>query len=661
MRNNVKIDKKDFLRALLTDTYPTDVPLIFSNDGLYINLNLINKNSPIYKIIDQIITRESEKIGDEIANLQAYIPFKYNIKKDEHKLRTLSLIHPASQYTYSLFYRDYAKTINYLCSLSPISIRAPVKITNSFYLKDGHINNKYKEINIETIHDEIKRKHASSFFTYKGFTRIYHFYKNDNFLELEKRFPLMWNLDVSNCFNNIYSHSVEWAIKGKEYSKYSILITQRFAAILDKTMQYSNDCETNGIPIGCEFSRVFAEIIFQRIDRNIINSLSEKGFEYNESYKVCRYVDDFILFAKNKNIADLVYKEINDKLGEYNLYLGDSKLKKYSRPFITEKSDAIIKASFVLKEMDDIIFDRDFNDNKIIKKLHKIKCVNKLSMYIINKIKIITPESSNYSGLSSYVVSSICNKLSNICSDYGVYSCGEYDDKNLKSIIITLYNILFFFFYATPSISSSMKVTKSTILINDLLINHHDDIRIIIADFISNNINSMSLLEFDDENENRDGYLSIERVNMLILLSYLGDKYLPKKRYLMSIVNNKKNLDYFSIVSFLFVIKNNPDFFELKEIIESKIKDIFNNKKNKISKYSEKTHLMLDVLSCPYVSLNLREYVYEQVISELNIVRNAQQITSDCLEFLNIYWFVKWEKLDLVNLLERKELKSHYI
>lgn len=43
MKHNIKIDKKDFLRSLLTDTSPNDVPLIFSNDGLYINLNSIKK------------------------------------------------------------------------------------------------------------------------------------------------------------------------------------------------------------------------------------------------------------------------------------------------------------------------------------------------------------------------------------------------------------------------------------------------------------------------------------------------------------------------------------------------------------------------------------------------------------------------------------------
>lgn len=73
----------------------------------------------------------------------------------------------------------------------------------------------------------------------------------------------------------------------------------------------------------------------------------------NDDYCIYRYVDDFILFAKDINTAEIIYKEINDHLGEYNLYLGDNKLKKYNRPFLTEKSDSIIKANLILKEMDE--------------------------------------------------------------------------------------------------------------------------------------------------------------------------------------------------------------------------------------------------------------------------------------------------------------------
>lgn len=655
MKHNIKIDKKDFLRALLTDTSPNDVPLIFSNDGLYINLNSIKKKSPIFDVMQKLIIKEND--NNEIVNIKPTIPFKYNIKKDEYKLRTLSLIHPASQYTYAIIYKNYANVINYLCSLSEVSIRSPIKIANSFYLKDGHINNKYKEINIETIKDEVKRKHASSFFSYKGYNRIYNFYKDNLFFNLEKKFPIMWNLDVANCFNNIYTHSIEWAIKGKDYSKSTILINQRFPAIFDKTMQNSNHSETNGIPIGSEFSRVFSEIILQRVDNNIINSLLLKNIKINEDYCLYRYVDDFILFSRDNNIAETIYKQINDSLGEYNLYLGDNKLKKFNRPFLTEKTDSIIKANLILKEIDEKMF---IKVDKKISSLLEIKNVIAFSNFFINKIKIITPSSSNYSNLSSYIISSICNRIININKNYNEIIKNNFNPLFLKNTLFSLYNILFFFFYTNTSISSSLKITKSTILINKTLINKHDDIRLQLCDFISNNINSMSIFELDTSNEERNNFLSIERINMLILLSNLGDEYLPKTVSLESIITPKTKMNYFSIVSFLYIIKNNVRYENIKKTIEIKIESFFSSADKDIKKDSELAHLALDILSCPFVSMELRKNIYKKVLSNLRIYKTKAQIDNEYNEFLKIYWFIKWKDLNLINLLERKELKSSY-
>lgn len=656
MKHNIKIDKKDFLRALLTDTSPNDVPLIFSNDGLYINLNSIKKKNPIFNVMQKLIIRGND--NNSIINIKPTIPFKYNIKKDEHKLRTLSLIHPASQYTYAVIYKNYANIVNYLCSLSEVSIRAPIKIANSFYLKDGHINNKYKEINIETIKDEVKRKHASSFFSYKGYNRIYNFYKDNIFFDLEKKFPIMWNLDIANCFNNIYTHSIEWAIKGKDYSKSNILINQRFPAIFDKTMQLSNHSETNGIPIGSEFSRVFSEIILQRVDKNIINSLSLKNITINEDYCLYRYVDDFILFSKNSNTAETIYKQINDSLGEYNLYLGDNKLKKFDRPFLTEKTDSIIKANLILKEIDERMF---IKVDKKISSLLEVKNVMDFSNFFINKIKIITPSSSNYSSLSSYIISSICNRIININKDYKEIIKNNFNPLFLKKALFSLYNILFFFFYTNASIPSSLKITKSTILINKTLLNKHDDIRLELCDFISNNINSMSIFELDNLNEERNNFLSIERINMLILLSNLGDEYLPKTVNLESIITPTTKMNYFSIVSFLYIIKNNVRYKNIKKIIEIKINSFFSNTNSDIEKNSELAHLALDILSCPFVSMELRKNIYKKVLSHLAIPKTTIQIDNEYNEFLKIYWFIKWKDLNLINLLERKELKSSYI
>ncbi|EJB4240974.1 RNA-directed DNA polymerase, partial [Salmonella enterica] len=147
-----------------------------------------------------------------------------------------------------------------------------------------------------------------------------------------KRFSIMWMLDVSHCFDSIYTHSVSWALKNKAYIRKHVTNSNQFGQELDTLMQRSNNNETNGIPIGSEFSRIFAELIFQQIDNNIeLDLMDEHGWKNKKDYVILRYVDDFIVFCNNESNAEIISKTINVKLNEFNLQLNKNKFKKYSR------------------------------------------------------------------------------------------------------------------------------------------------------------------------------------------------------------------------------------------------------------------------------------------------------------------------------------------
>ncbi|MEZ8808958.1 antiviral reverse transcriptase Drt3b [Vibrio atlanticus] len=314
---SIRLDKKDYSRALLTDTYPADVPIIFSNDGLYINGHIVKKSvsdsktkvvSDIYMALINPELNTSLNIADRKRDqLKQTTPFKYKIIKNDVSLRTLSLIHPRSQINYSNIYREHSDYLVSLCDKSDFSIRSPMKICNSFYIKGESqvTSNAYKEIKIETIEEEIYKKHASSYFSYKGFNRIHKLYSSPLYKELESKFPFMFFLDVANCFDSIYTHTIAWAAKDKDYIKDNYVSWyNQFAQKLDTTMQRSNANETNGIPIGSEFSRIFAEVIFQRIDINIEKTLkSEYSYVNRVDYQVLRYVDDYIVFGMTDEIC----------------------------------------------------------------------------------------------------------------------------------------------------------------------------------------------------------------------------------------------------------------------------------------------------------------------------------------------------------------------
>src|SRR5690606_35495927 len=145
---------------------------------------------------------------------------------------------------------------------SPFSIRFPKKVASSFYVKNKFENaKKYKNDEASGISNENKFKHSTTYFSYGGHTRLHDFFDSSDYRELETKFNFLWSVDVSKCFDNIYTHSISWAVKSKSNAKVNTGGYDSFSSAFDKLMQSVNYNETNGIVIGNEVSRIFCEVI----------------------------------------------------------------------------------------------------------------------------------------------------------------------------------------------------------------------------------------------------------------------------------------------------------------------------------------------------------------------------------------------------------------
>ncbi|MEI9605344.1 antiviral reverse transcriptase Drt3b [Enterobacter hormaechei] len=665
---NIKLDKKDFRRALLTDTSPSDAPIIFSNDGFYINSHLSNQNNGQYdpiviffkKIIapkyDSTLSNDAERAKKQSE--QSY-PLKFKIFKNETKLRTLSLIHPRSQYNYVEFYRDFASAITSLCSQSQLSIRAPVKIANSFYTKkklEDQIN--YKKIKIDTLDNEIWSKHASSFFTYKGYDRIYKLFENGQYVSLEKKFNVMWSLDIANCFDSIYTHTISWAIKNKEFIKSNLKKGRQFGDDLDSIMQRSNNNETNGIPVGAEFSRVFAELIFQDIDNCIIKKIDDiYGHKLKIHYEVLRYVDDYFIFAINESVAERVHDIISDELGKYNLYLGDKKLSKLERPFLTNKSEMVIEAKKILTHFDENIFSKKDKNSENTSKLNYIHRPDRLTKSTLDLIKSRCCESDDgYKNVAPYLLAALSKRIMKIVDMYD--HVNDQDDINkFHSAIIIITKMMFFFHCIKPNVTSSNRIAKAIISVEEFYKKHSQVHLDLFKDIVMHQIQNMRFSNSDVEL--RDGFTSIEKMNVILATSNFGDNYLMDLYQLNEALDKINNYNYFFIISLLYYYKDHTVFEDKKKEIENIIKDKF-EKNFELEKNSELAHLFLDTMSCKYISREVREVLYRKFLSKFSITRSNDEVEADLSYLLTRFWFVKWNQLNNLSLLERKELRTGY-
>ncbi len=256
---------KIYWRPLLTETLPYEVPMIFSNDLFYGALNTDFKGTS--NVLFDALLPDHKSFTK---------PLNYKINKDRGGKTTLSIIHPFIQIKMARHYNNYESAIISYCSGSEYSIRYPVQVTKLYSDSETSEKNEIKsdEVQTEREPDEQDYSHIANYFTYSKYNLLLKFIDSREFIDLEKKYSRLRNIDVSRCFYNIYTHSITWAVKDKDFAK-SNKDHHTFEGVFDEIMQKSNYNETNGIVVGPEISRIFSEIIFQRIDKEIERKLTK--------------------------------------------------------------------------------------------------------------------------------------------------------------------------------------------------------------------------------------------------------------------------------------------------------------------------------------------------------------------------------------------------
>ncbi|WP_144391518.1 antiviral reverse transcriptase Drt3b [Pleionea sediminis] len=651
--SRLRVNKKDDFRALLTDTMPGDLPFIFSNDGLYLNL---------HKHAEGVASRELSILIERILmnkGEQQTSPYKYSIRKDKVSFRHLSLLHPRLQLRLCEFYNKFSYLITYLCDKSPASIRAPKKIGNSLYLKDKNINSKFKNQGIDTVKSEINRSYLSSFYSYGGYDKLYKFFNSARYLELEKKYTCMWMLDISNCFGSIYTHTVTWAVKSKSYAKKNIRQENQFACKFDRLMQRSNNNETNGIAIGSEVSRVFSEVILQEIDAQIIQECEERcQYSYGIDFEFVRYVDDYILFSNDEKLNEDVANIINDNLNDYNMRLNELKVKKIERPFITKKSMLISIMKDELASLDEKLFDVIEDSGYRRSYLKGVSSNGRLLRDFVNRIKrTLGLEGADYEDVANFIISIISYRAIKIIKDFRIITGLNRDELVLRyrDTLCLYVDLMFFFFTISPSVQSSYKLAKVIVLAQRFFNNFAKEFSSFFKSRVMEHYNKLEM-DFDKKNK-RKNHISVECLNILLATHEFGEAYSTSSDKLRKFIDEKPS--YFEIISLLFYMRDYKEYDNLRAQCESIIENYITDESN-LDYSSEFTHMFLDTICCPYVSDDLKKKLYVNFYKQQSIDLTENEAQQKLGELNGINWFVKWKNVDLVKMLKRKELITRY-
>ena len=136
--------------------------------------------------------------------------------------------------------------------------------------------------------------------------------------------------DISQCYHEIYTHSIPWALHGKDRAKSN----RNFSALLGNKIDQVNRCgrsgQTNGISIGPDTSLVIAEIILSAIDAKLQKIISDT--------KWWRYLDDYEFYFATISEAESALGCLQDSVEEFELQLNPKKTRIVELPIpITPK------------------------------------------------------------------------------------------------------------------------------------------------------------------------------------------------------------------------------------------------------------------------------------------------------------------------------------
>ena len=132
--------------------------------------------------------------------------------------------------------------------------------------------------------------------------------------------------DISDCYGSMYTHSVAWALHGKEEAQQNRQESM-IGNVIDKRLQDMRGGQTNGIPQGAVLMDFIAEMVLGYVDCGLskrIKALRIKGRKIKD-YRILRYRDDYRIFTNNPKYGEAILKLLTEELIDLGLRINSSK------------------------------------------------------------------------------------------------------------------------------------------------------------------------------------------------------------------------------------------------------------------------------------------------------------------------------------------------
>ena len=736
-RKKIKLKYKKE-RVVFSDVLPYELPFIFTNRYFYRFLvknevyvgadEKLHWKDGIHKGALAILALLSHYSGNQLkdkveidlksAKRLITIPFNYSIKHKETNNRRLSIVHPLNQIQMVDFYNRYKNTILYMCGKSHFSIRYPNKVACYFFYKDRLHNTLLgkKSDKLELFFSEYEN--LKTYFSYKQYPNIYKFYEDYRYQRAEKKYQHLLKFDIQGCFDNIYTHSIAWAVNGgmNIYKDHFEGEDDSFASEWDAIMQHLNYNETNGIVIGPEFSRIFAEVIMQHIDLRAESDLLKSGFKNKVDYECYRYVDDYFFFYNDISVKEKAVRIFDELLREFKMTISHEKTVLIERPFITDITraknliDVLISDTFsfcksVELEGDDE--DRDVHDeeteelpvdetkvkNALAVEAHfhlTATTFNKKYKDILSTTNVAPKDVANYTlAIANIHLPRLLKKfdcvfktlkkaLDNVELVAYHDECHQKINKlesRLTNYLLEFVDVVFFIFSENERINTTLKLSQ---VLNEIIIYLDNDYNLTKTKTIkrfADNIRAVVFKKIRDEiclvmqRTPMSPDTQLETLYLLPVFRQMRAKYrltsIEIEKYLGLQWNKDGSIKLFpklnaiAIIILLYYMGSSNEYDKLREVLKGEILKKY-EEMPKIRKHrsAEMAILALDLAACPFLGETPASYK-RSILQSMGLSRTDADHVAEFMKTQK-YMFTKWTGVNVTKELNAKISQEVY-
>jgi hypothetical protein len=238
----------------------------------------------------------------------------------------------------------------------------------------------------------------------------------------------------------------------------------------------------------------------------------------------------------------------------------------------------------------------------------------------------------------------------------------EFGQRDYLNAILVLIEVIFFLYAVSPSVAASYKLCTSMLLSMRFAKQHLPNGYPTLAQRLYE-LTRDHLVEVRNNNASAvKGFLPLETLNLLLAIRELGDAYLLSEDVVKPLFKGSDtDFSYFQCMCCLFYVKDSSAYASLREeviaAIEEKLHDLSDVLVN-----TEKCYLLLDMLCCPFISQQKkRQWIRAAYSYAFKVPAPSKvEVTTFLGTLTGKTWQVDWTDVDLLSMLEKKELKQVY-